>query len=70
MVTVNDMIGEIVIQKGMAAGKIIDRQLCDSEKVCCPGVTVKLGHAAELVKKSHLLPDLLVELNALPDCSA
>ncbi|EKE20950.1 MAG: hypothetical protein ACD_7C00419G0005 [uncultured bacterium] len=65
----NMTIGEIVIRKGMVAGEIIDRHLCDSEKVCCPGVTVKLGHAAELAKKSHLLSEILAKLNTLPDRS-
>lgn len=66
MITEESVIGDIIEEKGMKAGEIIDAALCDDgEKACCPGTTLKIGYAANLKGKSHLLPEILEKLNAL-----
>ena len=59
-------IGEVIVQKGTEAGKIMDDCFHDA-KERCPRSTVRLDYAASSIGKAHLLPVLLKRLNALPD---
>lgn len=62
------VIGEIIMQKGMAAAGLIDTHLCSSvDAKCCPGTTLKLGYAAKLLNKETTLSELIEKLNGLPD---
>ena len=65
-VTAETTIGKIVLGKGEEAGQIIDDVLCTGEgKVCCPGTSLQLGHAAQQKGKSEDLPALIERLNSL-----
>lgn len=69
-ITADMQIGEIVSIKGGVAGVMLDAVLCDdSRQVCCPGVTVELKTAFRLkgLDTEKFLPDLLRDLNAIPD---
>lgn len=67
LITVETSIGNVVWRKGPEAGKMMDDFFCFDNNRCCPGVTVKLGHAAELRGKTDKLDSLLEKLNSLPD---
>lgn len=60
-------IAEVIVWKGVKAGELIDKYLCDSVKTCCPGTTLQLKTAAHMMGKMENLPILLKELNELPN---
>ena len=67
-ITADMPIGRIIIIKGELAGDIIDSVLCGDEKrTCCPGTTLQLEAAAKLKRMSEELPELLKNINSLPD---
>ena len=67
-ITAEMTIGEIIAQKGKGAGELMDAVLCDNtERICCPGTSHQLGYAAHLKGKETKLPQLLSDLNQLPD---
>lgn len=69
VITKESKIGEVIMQKGMAAAEIMDVTLCnDGERACCPGTSLNLGFASRMMGKCDVLPELLAKLNALPDC--
>jgi len=69
IITKDSIIGNVVSQKGPEAGEMMDALFCDpGERICCPGVTETLGHAAKLKGKSEEeLAQLIGKLNKLPD---
>ena len=67
-ITKETTIGDVIRQKGKAAGEMMDEFLCDNEeRICCPGTTVTLEHAAHLKDKLIKLGPFIAELNKLKD---
>jgi hypothetical protein len=68
MITAETTIGKIIEEKGEKAGEMMDAVFCDNEeRMCCPGTSHQLGYAAYLKGKEAELPQLLNDLNRLPD---
>lgn len=65
-ITKETKIGEIVLKKGKKAAHIISIFFCLKSN-CCHRTTHELGFAATLLNKKSSLPQLIEELNNLPD---
>ena len=59
-------IKDVILLKGHRAEEILNNTLCDGVKDCQYGTSLTLSTAAKLKGKSHLLSDLLTQLNHLP----
>lgn len=66
-ITKNTTVGAIVMQKGMTAGEMLDKEFCTENGTYCPGVTVTLETAAKNSNVEDALTRIIHALNRLPD---